>query len=77
MRMSWVVKTRLVNVDIDKADFQVQNFVLETDATSEVERIDWVSIQMQGAWCAKEELAPVYTQALQGVMYFLEKIKTY
>jgi hypothetical protein len=56
------------DVDIDKADFQVQNLVLGTDAVGE--RIAWSASRFM-VLGAKEEFAPVYTQALRGVMYFL------
>jgi hypothetical protein len=58
------------DVDIDKADFQVQNLVLETDAVGEVERIARSASRFM-VLGAKEGLAPVYTQALQGMMFFL------
>ena len=64
------------DVYIGKADLKVQDLVLGTNAVSKVEQIDWSAFQIM-VLGEKEELAPVYAQALQDVMYFLEKRKNH
>jgi len=68
------IDRQLNDVYMGRADFQVSDLVLETDAVHEVKLVDWSAFHAM-VLEDKEELAPVYARALQDVMYFLEKIK--